>query len=189
MNPELYEAHFFYGRACFSQGQLEKAAGLFDRAAATRTDDYRSPCLLAMIYKSLGLEAKRVEAAQRSVERAERVLNQHPDNVGPAVLGAVSLAHLGELDRAREWANRAIAIEPDDRSTQDNLACAFSVLGDWERALDLLERIVQNSTVEQALWIPQDSDLEPLRHHPRYARLMEKLETATSSVNGGRDSE
>ena len=182
LDPDLHETHLFYGRACFSTGRLEQAAALFRRAAEIRADDYRSPCLLAMIYKTLGLEAERLAAARQGIERAERVLGLHPENAAPAALGAVSLAHLGEVDRAREWADRALAIEPEDASTVYNIACTFSILGEFDRAFDLLEKIVENSTFEQALWIPHDSDLDGLRAHPRYPELVRKLELAKAAA-------
>src|SRR5262249_32906370 len=33
LNTELFEAYYFYGRSCFSQGQFEKAAALFLKAS------------------------------------------------------------------------------------------------------------------------------------------------------------
>lgn len=41
-------------------------------------------------------------AAQEGVTRAEREFTLHPENPRPAYLGAVGLAALGELDRAKE---------------------------------------------------------------------------------------
>src|SRR6266446_7916173 len=33
LNPNSFEGHYFYGRACFTQGKLERAAALFERVA------------------------------------------------------------------------------------------------------------------------------------------------------------
>lgn len=176
LDPNLYETNFFYGRLCFTQGDFEGAARLFERAAEIRPDDYRSPVLLLHIYRSLGREADRRRSAGLAVERAERELYLHPENSNPAHLGAVALAHLGERDRAREWAARALAIDPDDAAAQYNLACAYTLLGDFEEALDMLERVVPGSTPEQLLWFKNDSDLNPIRDHPRYKALLETID-------------
>ena len=76
-----------------------------------------------------------------ALERAERELNLHPENSSPAQLGAIALAHFGERDRAREWADRALAIDPDDLIAQYNVACVYAQLGDLEEAMDLLEKV------------------------------------------------
>jgi adenylate cyclase len=66
----------------------------------------------------------------------------HPENSGPAEMGAIALAHLGERDRAREWVARALAIDPDDLNTRYNVAAASSLVGDSDRAIELLEKVM-----------------------------------------------
>ncbi len=54
-----------------------------------------------------------------------------------------------------------------------NVACAFAHADLIDEALDLLERgIAQGFGHRQ--WIEQDSDLDPLRDHPRFRDLMEQ---------------
>jgi adenylate cyclase len=181
--PDLYEVNYFYARLFFEQGNFEKAAELFERAAEIRPDDYRSPMQLMAVYRSLGLDADRERSAQVAVERAERDLNLHPENSGPAQAGAGALAHLGERDRAREWAARALAIDPDDTEAQYNIACAYAQLGDLEDAMDLLEKAMpRRCTPPQILWFTNDSDLDPVRSHPRYQQLLETIDRARTSA-------
>src|SRR6266404_2715971 len=177
LDPNLFEAHYFYARACVAGGKLEQAAALFARAAEIKPDDYQALCLLVAIYRSLGRNADMESAAQRGIERAERELSLHPENPRPAYLGASALIELGEKDRAREWVSRALAIAPDDILTQYNVACAYSLLGDIEPAFDLLERLLPNAGHElKSGWIKHDSDLDPLRNHPRYQKILEAIE-------------
>ena len=107
-----FEGHYFYGRACFTQGKLEQAAALFERVAEIKPDDYQSLILLIQIYRSLGRDADMKSAARRGVERAENDLALHPENPRSAYLGAAALVALGDKDRAREWLARALAIDP-----------------------------------------------------------------------------
>jgi adenylate cyclase len=181
LDPNLYEAAFYYGRLCFTQGDFARAAGLFERAAELRVDDYRTPVLLTAAYRSLGRDADRIRAAQAAVERAEQALELHPENAAPAHLGAVALAHLGDRERARKWAARALAVDPDDSGAQYNLACAYCLIGDLDEAIELLEKSVAASTSERALWFQQDSDLEALRGHPRYLALLESVRARLQS--------
>jgi adenylate cyclase len=92
-----------------------------------------------------------------------------------AELGAPCLIEIGELDRAREWIARALAIEPNNALTNYNAACGYAQLGDIDQALDLLERGLPNSGPEWSRWIEHDSSLDPLRNHSRYRALLEIL--------------
>jgi len=176
LDPNSFEAHYFYARACVTQGKFERAATLFERAAENKPDDYQSLCLLIPTYRSLGRHTDSQNAARRGIERAESELTIHPENARPAYLGAAALAALGETDRAREWATRALAIDPDDVLTQYNVACVYSILGDLEEALDLLERLLPNAGHElKHGWIKNDSDLDPLRRHPRFQKILELI--------------
>ena len=114
-------------------------------------------------------------AARNGVARAERELALHPANPRPAYLGAVSLVALGEIDRAKEWADRALAIDPDDGLAKYNVACFYSLMGDHERAIDLLLELLPSATNERKRWVRFDSDLDPLRTHPRFAKVIEQL--------------
>ncbi len=176
LDPNSFEAHYFYARACVTQGKLERAAALFERAAENKPDDFQALCLLIPMYRSLGRQQEMERAARRGIERAESELTLHPENPRAAYFGANALATLGEKDRAREWAARALAIDPDDVLIQYNVACVYSLLGDLEQAFDLLERLLPNAGYElKHGWIKHDSDLDPLRSHPRFQKIMELI--------------
>ena len=177
LDPNSFEAHYFYARACVTQGKLERAAPLFERAAENKPDDYQSLCLLIQVYRSLGRLRESESAARRGIERAKNELLVHPENARAAYLGANALVAFGEKERAREWASRALSIDPDDVLTQYNIACVFALMGDIEQAFDLLERLLPNAGQElRRGWIKHDSDLDPLRSHPRYQKIVEILE-------------
>src|SRR5881398_768651 len=177
LDPNSFEAHYFYARACVTQGKLERAATLFERAAENKPDDYQALCLLIQIYRSLGRDRDSKSTARKAIERAESELTLHPENPRAAYLGANALATLGEKDRAREWAARALAIDPDDVLIQYNVACVYSLLGDLEQAFDLLEGLLPNAGYElKRGWIKHDSDLDPLRSHPRFQKTLEVIE-------------
>jgi adenylate cyclase len=177
LDPKLHEANFFYARFFYARGDFERVAELLERAAQIRPDDYRSASLLVSAYRALGRTEDRLRCARLAVDRAERELSIHPENGAPALLGAVPLADLGERDRAREWAARAISADPDDGETQYIAACAYAQTGDVETSIDLLEKVVRRiSTPEPVSWMKNDPDLDPLRSHPRYRTLIASLE-------------
>jgi adenylate cyclase len=176
LDPNSFEAHYFYGRACFAQNRLEQAAALFERAAELKPDDYQSVAFLTMIYRSIGREREIDAAARKAVERAEQELTVHPENPRPAYLGANCLLLIGERDRAMEWLSRALAIDPDDIMTQYNVACMYTKLRDFDRAFDLLERVLPHANHETKSWIKVDSDLDGLRSLPRYQKVLELIQ-------------
>ncbi|AWM27996.1 adenylate/guanylate cyclase domain-containing protein [Sinorhizobium fredii] len=175
LDPNLFEASYFYARACFTQGNLDEAARLFQRAADIKPDDYQALLVLVNILRSLGRQQEMKMAAREGVARAERELILRPENSRAAYLGAVGLAALGELDRAKEWAERALAIDPDDRLAKYNVACFYSLEGEADRAIDLLVELLPRATHETKRWVKYDSDLDPIRSHPRFPKVLELL--------------
>jgi adenylate cyclase len=175
LDPNLFEANYFYARACFTQGKLDEAARHFQRAAEIKPDDYQSLLVLVNVLRSLGREEEMKVAAREGVARAERELMLRPENSRAAYLGAVGLAALGELDRAKEWAGRALAIDPDDRLAKYNVACFYSLEGEADRAIDLLLELLPGATHETKRWVKYDSDLDAVRSHPRFPNVLELL--------------
>lgn len=175
IDPDLYEANFHFGRFFFMQGSFAEAIHYFERAAEIRKDDYLTPVHLMSAYRSLGQVADQERWARHGFSRAEQALNCNPENSGPAHRGALALAHMGDEARAREWAERALAIDPDDIVAQYNIACVYSILGDIDRAIDLLEALLPNSSCYHKHWFVNDSDLDPLRHLPRFQALLDSV--------------
>lgn len=176
LDPNSYEGHYFYARHSFAEGDLEKAVELYERCADINPDDYRSPLLVMNALHSLGRHDEEAKLAAVGLERAQRALRQHPENSDPAQLGAIALIALGQHERAKEWADRALAIDADDNNALYNIACVYSLLGEPDRAIDLLEPYLQKVGPHMKSWFKNDSDFDPIRSHPRYAKLLELMD-------------
>jgi adenylate cyclase len=109
------------------------------------------------------------------VWRAEHALNRNPENSGPAHRGALAWVHLGEIERAREWSARALAIDPDDIVAQYNVACVFAIIGDTDDAIGLLQSILPNSSSYQIKWFRNDSDLDRTHTDFRVQQLFDAI--------------
>jgi adenylate cyclase len=176
LDPSSFEAHYLYGRLCHGQGKMEKTAALFERAAVINPDDLNVPTFLTHVYRSLGRDEARQRWARRTVKIAERQLALYPDDARPPCMGIEGLIELGETNRAREWISRALALEPDDPTVQYNVACGLTKLGELEWALDLLKHSLRNAPPEMISWVKHDADLDGLRNHPRYQKILELIE-------------
>jgi adenylate cyclase len=174
LNPKLFEAYYFYARSRFAQGKMEEAADLFQKASEVFPEDYQSPALLALVFESLGRKTDAKVSHRRAIQIVEKHLELHPDDARALVLGSVSLARLGERGRSSDWAARALAMAPDDSGLLYNVACTYSLLGFNEKAIDCLNKAIDNGFAQRE-WIEHDSDLEPLRKEPGFDAVLKRL--------------
>ena len=176
LNPRLYEVFYFYGRSCFAQGDMEKAAELFRKASELDPVDYQSIVQLENSLRGLG----RVEDAREAGKAALRVIEQyieiHPNDSRALYLGACGCLSVGDRERGLLWANRALAIDPEEPAVLYNVACTYTHLGEADQALDLLERAVRNGFGHRE-WIEHDPDFLALRDLPRFQALVQSLST------------
>ena len=172
-NPNLFEAHYFYARVCYIQQKMPEAARHFERAAEVNPDDYQSPARLQQVYHGLGLPEKERDASRRAVERATRDIVRNPDSPRPLYLEANALAGLSQMAQAKDWAARALALDPDDVLTKYNIACLYCVFGDLDTAFDLLIDMIPRSNQETKTWILNDTDFAPLHGYPRWATVVD----------------
>jgi TolB-like protein/Flp pilus assembly protein TadD len=175
LDPNLFEAHYFYARHSFVRGELEKAVHYYEQAMRVRPEDYQAPLLVAQICDDLGRSEDARTCRQRGIRNAEEHLKLNPEDARAVYMAANGLAALGEQERARQWAQRALTMEPDEPMLLYNVGCIYSLLRSPEEALDCLERAVRNGLTQKG-WFEHDSNLDPLRHHPRFQQLLRQLE-------------
>ena len=173
LNPDCHEANRFYAEFCVTDGHFELAAKHFVRAMEIKPTDYGSPAMLVTVLRSLGRIDQAKSYGRLAVKKAEEELRLHPENANCACLAATVLAFLGENEQALAWLAQSIATDPGDTHIQYNAACTYAQLGEVERAIDLLEAWAPHVGAEMKLWFRNDADLESIRSHPRYQKLIE----------------
>jgi adenylate cyclase len=176
IDPNDFDACLQFARFCAGEGDIERAVELFIRAVEIQPDDPQAALWLPNLLEKLGKPDEARKYAELGLKRAEEALRQHPESSRPAQLGAVTLAGLGEREKAMDWLNHALAIDPDDSNTLYNAACTYAVIGEADKAFDLLDRWVPHAGGELFGWMQNDADLDPIRSHPRYPALLAKIE-------------
>ena len=111
--------------------------------------------------------------------RIEAHLVERPDDAMALCAGAATLPSLGENRKAQEWADRALAISPEDYLVHYNAACTFAVTGRLDAALERLEHVF-STTPRVRSWLlgimTHDVQLDALRGRPDFQDLLKRLE-------------
>jgi adenylate cyclase len=174
INPNLFDAYYYYGRAAFAAGDIGKSIELWRKAGDIRREDFESPLLEAQSMRKLGrLEESRL-VNREAVRRAEKLLELNPSNGRVLSFGAGALHDDGQSERALEWARRAEALYPDDMGVIINGALLRARNGLTDEALDLLDRMFSKGWGKKD-WVENDPDYDSLRGEPRFIAMMSKL--------------
>jgi adenylate cyclase len=172
--PGLRDAWYSYARFLFSVKRDADAVRAYEQAARINPDDYDSLTLVTMPYRRIGQQEKAVEAAQRAIAAADRVLRTSPDDVRALYLSGSLLVQLGRAKEGIPRLDEAVAIQPTDFAVLYNAACSYALVGDSQKSLDLLDRAVGTGKGFRA-WMEHDPDLDSLRELPRFKEILARL--------------
>jgi adenylate cyclase len=178
---DSYDVRAYFAQTNMQLGNYEAAIEHYERAAQLLEADYACISLSAACHRALGHHEECTSTARRALVRIEREIALRPDNLHAMVMGAIELGYLGEMERAKEWALRALAIESDDMQDSYDLSCALIQLDEPEQALNRLEKYAERIPPGRLAWVKRDADLEPLRSHPRYKALIARAEARYSA--------
>ena len=177
LDPESWEVNYRAGTISYTQGRSEDAVPHFERAAALIETDLKALHLLVSCYTALGDEANARRAAGIALERAEKAVAQDRSNGSAMSVGVTALAALGERERAKDWMNRALLIDPDNLTMRYNFACALATsLADPDAALDMLGPALERDPGGNLDTAKIDPDFDGLRDDPRFQAMIAEAE-------------
>jgi adenylate cyclase len=174
LNPVSFEAHYLYARMCFECGRIDRSAELFRRAGDVRQEDFQSPMLLAQSLEMLGKKDEAQVANREGLQRALRQLELNPADVRALSLGSGALFRDGQPERARQWCDRALELDPDDAVVTISAACLCAKAGRKEEMLEHLEKTMARGWGKRE-WIDHDPDYDLVRDDPRFQAMLAKL--------------
>lgn len=180
LDPLQFESRYLLGRIRFQQGRHQEAADLFDEAGEVK-EDYQAAFFAAQAREALGSTEDAASHYQTALEVAERHMDLNPDDPRAATMRAVSLCRIGRPDEGKEWAERALRLDPTDAGVRYNVACLFALENEADRAIDCLEDAIA-AGFGNSEWIRQDPDLASLKEHPRFVELVAEMSAAGEPV-------
>ena len=141
LDQNLYEAHYYWARACFTEGKLREAAEHFEEAWKLSPTDPQTPSLLLQIYRSLGQQSDLEHAARETVRAGIKKLDAEPDNWRSCLSTAFGYLNLGEFQEADNYLQRALDSNPEDATVSYNIACLYAGMDNIEKALRVFRKV------------------------------------------------
>jgi adenylate cyclase len=184
LDPESYEVNRAAAYLRFRQDRLDEAVRYYEKSMSLMETDLNSGSMLLTCYTAMGNSQAALRIAQITLARTEKTLAQDPNNGTAMAYGAISLASLGEAERAKDWISRALLIDPDNMNARYNFACSRTTyLKDPDAALELLGPVFETMAIAWLNHAKADPDLEPIRANPRYQAMVEAAETRLAAAN------
>ena len=173
LDPDSWEVNKEAARLCMLRRKIPEATRHYEKAVEVMPDDYHAWAILVSCYQAQGNRDGVLRGAQMMVSQAEKAVAEDPSNGSAIGVGAGGLALLGETDRAKEWIERAMLVDPDNLNMRYNFACILAAyVGDKEGALKLLERNFVEVRGNQVKAAETDPDLDSLRDDPRFQKML-----------------
>ena len=186
LDPQSYEVNKEAARILYRQGKMDRAIELLKKAAEIAEEDFHSWGMLSATYLAKGdLEQARA-AATKVLGLVEDVLARDPDNGAALAFGALSFCAVGQHERAREWIDRALLLDPDNLYMRYNLAWPLlAFFDDKESALELLEPALAEGGGTLVSLAAADRNLDPLRDDPRFEDMLAAAQARVAGPGAG----
>jgi len=176
LDPESYEVNRSAGYLRYREHRPDRAAPYFEKAMTLVESDINSANMLISCYCAAGDAQAVARVSHIALSRAERILAQDPNNATAIQYGANALGALGQTAQFKDWMHRALLIDPDNIKSRFNFACGLVRLQDNDAALELLQPVFEKIAIGLLNHAKADPDLDPIRDHPKFRRLVESAE-------------
>ena len=186
LDPDSREVNQVAAYMYFRQQRFDYAARYWERNLELFDEDTSSPSMLITCYQTLGRRQDLERVAKIQLGRVEKALVRDRNDSRMLGHGCLALSALGETDRAREWMNRALLIDPDNVNMRYNFACALAgMLNSADAALDVLEPVFRTGGGGLLAHAMVDPDLDCIREHPRFTSMIAEAEARLAAVKAG----
>ena len=173
LGPESWEVNKEAARLFYRQRRTEDAARHLEKATQLMETDFHGLGMLFAYYHSKDDASGARRAAERVVAQVEKVLAQDPENGAALAFGAMSFAVLDQPERAQQWIDQALLLDPDNLMMRYNLAWGLNkIFQDKEAALNMLGPVFANAGANIIRLAANDPNLDSLREDPRFQQML-----------------
>ncbi len=172
LDSDNYEVNAAAARCFIALKRYDDAIASLERAAAAIEADFWSLGMSIQCYEAKGDTAGAESAARRTLDRVEKLMAHEPDHGVAMGFGVTALTTLGDVERAKEWMDRALLLDPDNINLRYNTACSLVRLGLHDEAIELLERVLETAKLQSLRWFETDNSLDAIREDPRYHSMV-----------------
>jgi len=134
------------GVLCLQTGRYAEAEKLFVRLR-------ENPRFAAVARKHLGQVAFALGKYKNAIQHYRHYLDAHKDDAHALTQVGMAYLHLGELERAREYSNRALTVDHDHLGARHALACTMIEEGLANEALKLLRDTLEEHPEDLACYL------------------------------------
>jgi len=112
-----------------------------------------------------------------ALDTIQRHLEMNPHDTRALYFGAQNLVLVGENEKGRELAERALGQDQDEPVVLYNVACFYALQDNHDRSIELLTRAIDQGWGDKE-WLETDSDLNVLRKDERFKALLKRIDQA-----------
>src|SRR5438876_10806391 len=182
LDPESYQANRCAALLRFRQKRIKEATTFWEKALTLDEGDFGSAGMLVSTYTALGDQEGAQRAAKITLERCEKNLTRDANNGAAMGHGANALAELGQRERAKEWMERALLVDPDNVTMRYNFGCALANhLNDKDAALEMLGPAFEKMGAGFINHAKVDPDFDCIRDDPRFKAMVAAAEARVAS--------
>ena len=184
LNPDSWEVNKEVARLFYRQRDLGESARHLEKATELMESDFHGWGMLAACYLAQGDNAGLQRCAEKLTGQIQQALARDPDNGSALAFGALAFAVLGQLDRAREYIDRALLLDPDNLYMRYNLAWPLlAYFKDKDATIEMIEPALAKAGRNLVRLAASDPNLDGLRDDPRFESM---LRAAAERVGLGR---
>jgi adenylate cyclase len=182
LDPESYQANRCAALLRFRQKRIKEATTYWEKALTLDEGDFGSAGMLVSTYTALGDQEGAQRAAKITLERCEKNLTRDANNGAAMGHGANALAELGQRERAKEWMERALLVDPDNVTMRYNFGCALANHhNDKDAALEMLGPAFEKMGAGFINHAKVDPDFDCIRDDPRFKAMVATAEARVAS--------
>ena len=183
LDSESWEVNRTAAQLLFRRGEFARAIPYLEKAA-NDADHVSASMLITCRHATKDLGGLR-RAAQLAVKLAELVLIADSTNGNAFASAARGFAAIGEAERARKWARKALAVDPGNLAMRYSLAAtAALLLKDQDEALQILEAFAEAARFQPHLkLLTQDPSWAELRKGAAFDTMLQRARKRVEALS------